>query len=743
MSPDANKKKEAVRKTIAAMTVGKDASCLFMEMLHSINTNDLEVKKLVYLFLTNYAQAKQDLALLAVNAFVQDASHDNPLIRALSIRTMGSIRVNTLSEYLCEPLRSCLEDTDPYVRKTAALTVAKVYDISPELIEDQGFLETLANLLNDENHVVISNTATALAEIAASHPSPSSVFSLSYSVVMSLLTAMDSCTEWGQISLIDVIREYDPGSKEEAETLCERLMPRLQHRNSALVLGTVKLLLKYSKLLHRAEALNIERRITPPLISLMSATHEIQYIVLRCVLLIVSQNPLLLADHYKVFFCKYNDPIHVKLEKVEVLTLLSTDDNIAAILAEFSDYAKEVDVDFVRKSVRAIGLCAIKLRNCATFCVEALLSLMKTKIAHVVQEITVVMRDIFRRYPARYEACITELCSHLTSLDEPQAKSSMAWIVGEAAGKISNISDLMEMFIDGFNEEPSEVQLSILTATVKCFLRRPREIKPLLSRVLEFATNQSDNPDLRDRGFLYWRLLSLGPDVAKRAVLAERPEISDKVFYLEHELVQKLLLELGSLACLLHKDPILIAPKLLKAAEERKLMDQNEEGVTITGDLIGGDDMDEVSISKSGGDDILDLLSLDDKPTDLLGVVEEQQSKEEEKIDLPKVYSGEGIEVYGKFEKNNEGKTVLTMVVTNVGSLVVSNFLMQFNVNVLGLAVDPSFKISNISPRSRESVSVLIGHNSQRKKLNEQTIKNSKILQVAIKFSDKGPFFLI
>ena len=36
-----------------------------------------------------------------------------------------------------------MQDEDPYVKKTAAVCVAKLYDINPELVEDRGFLDTL------------------------------------------------------------------------------------------------------------------------------------------------------------------------------------------------------------------------------------------------------------------------------------------------------------------------------------------------------------------------------------------------------------------------------------------------------------------------------------------------------------------------------------------------------------------------------------------------------------------------
>ena len=120
---------------------------LFPDVVNCMQTGNIELKKLVYLYLINYAKSNPDLAILAVNTFVKDANDPNPLIRALAVRTMGCIRVDRITEYLCEPLRRCLKDEDPYVRKTAAVCVAKLFDISPSMVEDQGFVEALQELI--------------------------------------------------------------------------------------------------------------------------------------------------------------------------------------------------------------------------------------------------------------------------------------------------------------------------------------------------------------------------------------------------------------------------------------------------------------------------------------------------------------------------------------------------------------------------------------------------------------------
>ncbi len=101
--PAKEKKKEAVKKVIAAMTVGKDVSLLFPDVLNCIQTPDLELKKLVYLYLMNYAKTQPDLAILAVNTFVkviQDA-------RGMTLRKPSQHRSNRVI--------FCLGVTPPFV----------------------------------------------------------------------------------------------------------------------------------------------------------------------------------------------------------------------------------------------------------------------------------------------------------------------------------------------------------------------------------------------------------------------------------------------------------------------------------------------------------------------------------------------------------------------------------------------------------------------------------------------------
>ncbi len=224
---------------------------------------------------------------------------------------------------------------------------------------------------------------------------------------------------------------------------------------------------------------------------------------------------------------------------------------------------------FVRKSVRAIGKLAIKIEPAAKLCINTLLELVATKVSYIVQEATVVIRNIFRKYPNQYESIISTLCENLDSLDEPEAKAAMIWVIGQYADRIENADVLLDDFLYSFSDEPVEVQLALLTATVKLFIQRPTKGQELVPKVLKWATEETDNPDLRDRGYMYWRLLSSDPATAKQVVMGEKPAITAESEQLDPATLEEMCLNVGTLATVYLK-PV---QQVFRSARPRKLVD--------------------------------------------------------------------------------------------------------------------------------------------------------------------------
>ena len=237
-----------------------DVSGLFPDVLKNMQTDDLEQKKLVYLYLMNYAKTQPELVILAVNTFVKDTDDPNPLVRALAIRTMGCLRAEKIVDYLCDPLQKCLRDENPYVRKTAALCVAKLYDMKPDLVRENGFLDTLREMIADTNpmvrtytHIlcclpswctqVVANTVAALTDIhtaALVSGSKEDLFAITSGVLNKLLIALNECSEWGRVAILNALARYETQDDRESEHICERVVPQLQHANASVVLAAVK-----------------------------------------------------------------------------------------------------------------------------------------------------------------------------------------------------------------------------------------------------------------------------------------------------------------------------------------------------------------------------------------------------------------------------------------------------------------------------------------------------------------------
>uniref|UniRef100_A0A673GXP9 AP-1 complex subunit beta-1-like n=1 Tax=Sinocyclocheilus rhinocerous TaxID=307959 RepID=A0A673GXP9_9TELE len=718
------KKKEAVKKVIASMTVGKDVSALFPDVVNCMQTDNLELKKLVYLYLMNYAKSQPDMAIMAVNTFVKDCEDPNPLIRALAVRTMGCIRVDKITEYLCEPLRKCLKDEDPYVRKTAAVCVAKLHDINAQLVEDQGFLDTLKDLISDSNPMVVANAVAALSEIAESHPN-SNLLDLNPQTINKLLTALNECTEWGQIFILDCLANYMPRDDRESQSICERVTPRLSHANSAVVLSAVKVLMKFMEMLPKDLDYygTLLKKLAPPLVTLLSAEPELQYVALRNINLIVQKRPEILKHEMKVFFVKYNDPIYVKLEKLDIMIRLASQANIAQVLAELKEYATEVDVDFVRKAVRAIGRCAIKVEQSAERCVSTLLDLIQTKVNYVVQEAIVVIKDIFRKYPNKYESVIATLCENLDSLDEPEARAAMIWIVGEYAERIDNADELLESFLEGFHDESTQVQLQLLTAIVKLFLKKPTETQELVQQVLSLATQDSDNPDLRDRGYIYWRLLSTDPVAAKEVVLAEKPLISEETDLIEPTLLEELICHIGTLASVYHKPPSAFVEGS-RGVQHKRLPARPGTAKRTMGAGLGAAPA-AMPASLGGapavGGGLGDLFDLGG------GVGMPTGSYVAPKTAWLLAMKAKGLEISGTFARRG-GIIQMDLSLTNKAMSVMTDFAIQFNRNSFGLApAGPMQVLTPLSPNQTIDVSLplsMSGPVMKMEPLNNLQIKN-------------------
>ena len=571
-----DRQKTAIKKIISAMTIGRDVSKLFPHVVKCIITPNLELKKLVYLYIINYARVKPLETLLAVNALKRDASdfNGNPLTRALAVRTMGCLGVEEIMQFLCDPLKDALNDKDPYVRKTGALCVAKIYDINPQLAEDQfGFLDKIKEMLEEEtNAMVLANCISALIEISTTKGKD--ILEINWSKCRHLMSALHENNEWTQIYLLEGISRYSPTKQDEINEMIERIIPCVSHSNAGVVLSVIKILIKLLDLVENPETIrSVCKKITPSLVTLLSSEPEIQYVALKNINILIQKRPIIFEKDIKIFFSSFTEPLYNKLEKLEIIYKLVSMNNIDIVLNELKEYASDVDIKFVRRSVKLIGQCAIKLEKAAQRCVETLVELVKTQVSFVIQEAIIALKDIFRRYPNTFEGAMAIINENLRTLDDPEAKAALIWIIGEYSDRIEGAENQLIKFIDNLKEEPYVIQINILDSATKTFLKcQSEESYNILNQVFDFCTKECEDPDVRDRGYMYYRLMTIDPQLASKIIVNDKPRINEDVSGFDDNLLAILMDNLGTMATIYEKPP----EAFVKKTKEKYFEDDNE-----------------------------------------------------------------------------------------------------------------------------------------------------------------------
>jgi AP-4 complex subunit beta-1 len=568
------RKREVIKKVIAYMTLGIDVSRLFSEMVMACYTRDVIQKKLIYSYLCYYAQQKPDIVLLAINTLQKDCRDEDPMVRGLALRSLSSLRVANLPEYVMVPLRNCLTDASPYVRKTACVGVAKVGVMYPDVIRNSDLIDVLYNMLRDRDSQVIVNVIYALNEVLAHEGG----MAINSNIVQYLLTRIREFSEWGQCAVLDLISRYSPSSDDEMFDIMNLLEDRLKHANVGVVLGTTKIFLNFT--VHN-EPLHVEvyRRLKAPMLTLMGASNpEISYSILAHIQQLVIRQPHVFSDSYKEFFCRFNDPSSVKKLKLSIITNLCSANinNQTDILAEIAEYVTDSDIEIGRYAIESIGKIAVQVPDGTDEACEHLISFLDLNLEHVTSQTLIVLKDVLRKYPDRYEEIIPHVHKACKGIEETDGKVAVLWMIGEYGEIMDDSPYLVEPYIDNYAEETSgSVRMELLTASMKLFFKRPPEMKAMLGRLLKKAVDEQAYVDVRDRALLYYRLLLA--DVHEAARVVNCPQVAVDVFVEEHDddTRAKIFAEFDSLSCVYNLPSERFIRKL--DDEERRALDEAEE----------------------------------------------------------------------------------------------------------------------------------------------------------------------
>jgi len=507
---------DAMKRIVALISLGKDASHFYPSVVKNVVAQSFDVRKLVYMYLVHYAEDKPDLALLAINTLQKDLSNPSQLIRALALRVLSSIRVKTILQVVIHGITVATKDSSPYVRKTAANAIPKVFALDEETLDI--LLEPLALLLGDRSGMVIGSAVAALQEIAPSR------YDLLHPHFRSLCGVLIDLDEWSQTIVLNALLTYtrdnlrQPSYFEEGEALeaasdlaangedfggadnstsfddcgigstpheADEVDPDLK-----LLLSSSRLLLKsinaavtlsvVSMYYHLASPTEFKNTAVQPLMRLLRLDRCSQYLALKCLVRVVWRFPQAVAPYAGELLVSSADGIPVRKLKMTVLTLLlrrvsgRSAEQLHNLLLPQITRCVDSEGEIARVACQALGNIATTNSALTHATVRVLTDVIVSSTATSAASAAEELRKLLQRQPGSYEAEQRLLAKLLAKsmITKPDARASIIWIVGEFAEKIPEINlEVLRRLVVGFRRENRAVKLQTLTFAAKLVAR--------------------------------------------------------------------------------------------------------------------------------------------------------------------------------------------------------------------------------------------------------------------------------
>ncbi|XP_063829886.1 AP-3 complex subunit beta-2 [Ostrinia nubilalis] len=524
-------KLEAMKRIIGMIAKGRDASDLFPAVVKNVVSKNIEVKKLVYVYLVRYAEEQQDLALLSISTFQRALKDPNQLIRASALRVLSSIRVTMIVPIVMLAIRDSASDMSPYVRKTAAHAIPKLYSIDPDQKEE--LVAIIDKLLSDKAPLVVGSAAMAFSEVC---PDRMSLIHRSYRKLCSLLADVD---EWGQLALLNVLTVYaktcfpDPNSENyssdsdsdkpfydsdsdeptspkrhsaqspsldpDHRLLLRAAKPLLQSRNSGVVMAV-------AQLFYHCGPVQELPPVAKAMVRLLRAPTEVQSVVLNSIASLTVTKPGLFEPFLKSFFVRNSDPTHIKLLKLEILTNLATESSAPVVLREFQTYVTSSDKAFAGATIQAIGRLAVAIHSETETCLNGLLHLLSSKDEWVVCEAVVVVKRVVGGGAASARAAVAR-AAKLLRQDRlaPAARAAAVWLVAEHGAKHPRAAAILAHMAANFADQDELVKLQLLSLAVKLSITQPDTL-PVCRYIVSLARYDASY-DVRDRARMLRRFI--------------------------------------------------------------------------------------------------------------------------------------------------------------------------------------------------------------------------------------------
>lgn len=497
--------KDAMKRVLSLLASGDTSINVgeyFSDIVKNISSDDIKIKRMVYIYLLRYAEKDPNLALLSVNAIQKTLTASDPEIRAFSLKALSDIKIPSLTPIILLSARKLIVDPSPAVRCEVAYTLMKLYRWERETVSED-VNQLFNDLLSDSDPKVISACLVVFKEC---FPKRLELLHGHYRYFCLNLKRLDP---WAQSYLIEIMIRYSkryiirPNVVDIASTDPENnhiaLPDKYNHiiyptyelrmdKDLELFINTLKVLRFSPNPLVILSCCNAFFQLTTPndfrnsrfpevLINIAMATDNIgaKVLLLKSILLYSKLDNTLFLQFNREFLPFPSDIVPIVTLKLNILSTLINDTNVEFILRELKKIIKHQENEEIiiaaSQTMASCGRLSTALESHIMKWLIRLIEQQRNKLSNQILDVFVnIIRELVSSNPRRHLKFILKLADLLTThhVIADNARAGIIWLFGEIAGiEFKICPDVVRNLIDGFVDEGSESRRQIILLSAK------------------------------------------------------------------------------------------------------------------------------------------------------------------------------------------------------------------------------------------------------------------------------------
>ncbi|TDZ34647.1 AP-1 complex subunit gamma-1 [Colletotrichum trifolii] len=449
-SGDHSVRRNNVAKLLYLFTLGERTHFGQIECLKLLASPRFADKRLGHLATSLLLDENQEVLTLVTNSLKNDLSHSNQYVVGLALCTLGNIASIEMSRDLFAEVEACINTSNPYIRRKAALCAMRICRKVPDLQEH--FVDKANQLLADRNHGVLLcglTLITSLCEADEEEGGEEGIVDNFKSLVPGLVRTLKGLATSGyapehdvtgitdpfvQVKILRLLRVLAIGDAQVSEQINDILAQVATNTDSSKNVGNSILYEAVLTILDieadsglRVLGVNILGKF------LSNRDNNIRYVALNTLIKVVAIEPNAVQRHRNTILECLRDPdISIRRRALELSFTLINESNVRVLIRELLAFLEVADNEFKPTMTSQIGIAADKFAPNKRWHVDTMLRVLTLAGNYVKEPIMSSFIRLVATTPELQTYAVQKLYSNLKKdITQESLTQAGAWCIGE------------------------------------------------------------------------------------------------------------------------------------------------------------------------------------------------------------------------------------------------------------------------------------------------------------------------